>query len=439
MLARLAAPFVRAFERWMPDAFVFAVLLTAVAALLALVFTPASPAAILTGWFDHLWDLLTFTMQIGLTLLTGHALANTPPVRRLLAAAARRVRGPTTAYLMVGWLSGAASLLSWGLGLVVGAIMAREVGAQARKNGVAVHYPLLVATAYAGFVVWHQGLSSSIGLSVATPGHPLEGQMGLMATSQTLFAPFNVLCALGVMLTTPFIMARLHPQTGVVEAPAQSVEPSDAPPVSGAGLAARLEGARVLNLLVAGCVAFGMWVHFGERGGGLNLNVMNGAFLMAGLALSSGPLAYVHLIRQGSGTLGPILLQYPFYAGIMGIMASTGLGKLLAQAAVGVANATTLPLLGFLSGGLLNVLIPSGGGQWAVQGPVMVEAALRLGADMPHVVMAVAMGDQWTNMIQPFWTLPLLAIAGVHVRHMMGYCVVVLAWSGLWFAAALML
>jgi short-chain fatty acids transporter len=200
-----------------------------------------------------------------------------------------------------------------------------------------------------------------------------------------------------------------------------------------------LDNARILNLLIGAAGVVYLYFHFISRGGSLNLNIINFLFLIAGILLTRSPLHYVELVTHGGRTLGPILLQYPFYAGIMGMMLDTGLAKVMAGWFVAISTAQTLPFWSMISAGLINLFVPSGGGQWAVQGPVMIEAASELGADLPRVAMGVAIGDQWTNMIQPFWTIPALAIAGLGVRDIMGYTVIAFLWTGLIFAGGLLL
>ncbi len=200
-----------------------------------------------------------------------------------------------------------------------------------------------------------------------------------------------------------------------------------------------MESSKLLNWIVGvlGAAYFIYYIFILDKS--LNLNMINFTFLILGILLSRSPMHYVNLITNACKCAGPIIFQFPFYAGIMGIMAASGLSAMLTEWFVGLASAESLPFYSFLSAGLLNIFVPSGGGQWAVQGPIMMDAAMKLGADIPKVAMAVAMGDQWTNMIQPFWALPALAIAGLHVRDIMGYCVFALIWSGIVFSLSLLL
>ena len=197
---------------------------------------------------------------------------------------------------------------------------------------------------------------------------------------------------------------------------------------------------KTIDLLVFLAISLLLFIGliFYKNGFSLDLNIVSWSFLGIGLLLSNSPIHYVKLVNRASITVGPIILQYPFYAGIMGIMADTGLINILAEKISSISTSETLGFYSFLSGGLVNMFIPSGGGQWAVQGPVMIEAANYLNVKPYVIVLGVAYGDQWTNMIQPFWTIPLLAIAGLHMRQIMGYTFVIFIITGIIYGSAML-
>ena len=443
MLARLTNGIVTFFERWMPDAFVVAVTLSALTFLLSITIAGASPGEAITAWGDGFWDLLTFTNQIVLILLFGHTLAHTPTVQRILKGTAGFVRTPRGAYVTVAFVSCIASLFYSALGLVAGAVAARAVGAAARERGIPVHYPLLVACAFCGIVIWHQGLSSSIGLVIATPGHFLENLIGVVPSSETVFTPWNIAVAAVILFTLPFVMARLRPADAACRPMPEALaaeETAEVPVVEiGNSPAARIENTRWINIIfvVAG-VAY-LYVEFVSRGQGLDLNRLNFMFLIVAIALTRSPAHFLKLIVDASRIIGPFLLQYPFYAGIAGMMAATGLAQIVVNLFVEISTAQTLPIASFFSGAVLNLFIPSGGGQWADQGPIAMQAAVELGADIPKVAMAVAFGDEWTNLIHPLIAFPVLAIAGLQARDIMGYCAVALLYTGPIFLISLLL
>ncbi len=442
----LASPFVALMQRWMPNAFIFAAILTILTFVICVLLTEASAGKTIDAWGNGFWNLLTFTTQIAMTLITGYALAHTPAVHRLLDGIAKLASSPAKAYAIVCFTACIGSLFSWGIGLIVGAIIARETANVCRSRNIPVHYPLLVASGYAGFVVWHQGLSSSTGLAIATEGHFLVDQIGIIPVSETLFTYWNIIIVIAVVTTLPFVMSLLRPADADCVPISEDKQAEDEEDIEHEEKiktkrtpAQIIDNARILNLLIGAAGLVYLYFHFVTRGGSINLNVINFIFLIAGILLTRSPLHYVELVTHGGRTLGPILLQYPFYAGIMGMMLDTGLAKVIASWFVAISTAQTLPFWSMISGGLINLFVPSGGGQWAVQGPVMIEAAKELGADLPRVAMGVAIGDQWTNMIQPFWTIPALAIVGLGVRDIMGYTVIAFLWTGLLFAAGLLL
>ena len=444
----LARPFVAFVERYYPDPFVFVVLLSLLAFLLSTLVAGATPALALSSWGDGMPSLLAFTAQICITLLTAHALAHTDKAQALLRRIGDIPNTPVSAYGLVTLSAGLGSLIAWSLGLIVGATVAKEVAKQCARRGVRLHYPLLVASAYAGFVIWHMGYSSSAGLFVATPGHSLEAEIGVIPITETVFTLRNGLLALitlaAITAVCPLMrppdeeLAEIDPDLLAEETAAREGEMTHSNSQR-TTLARRLDNLRPLTI-VLGAGLFGYLGHtFYTQGFQLNLNLVNWSFLGAGLLLARSPSHYIRLINNAGSTIGPVLIQYPFYAGILGMMQGTGLADLISDWFTAVASAQTLGFFAFLSAGLVNLFIPSGGGQWAVQGPIFIDAAQNLGVEPSLIVLAISYGDQWTNMIQPFWTIPLLAIAGLHMRQIMGYTFVIFLLTLFLFGGGLLL
>jgi len=433
MIQRLGLAFSRAAERFMPHPFVFALLLTLLTFLLGLTWGRTPPGELLRSWYEGVWTppLLVFALQMALILVTGYALAVTAPVQAAITRLARLARGTPSAVVITSLTAMVAALLNWGLGLIVGALLAREVGRIARESGVRVHYPLVAAAGYTGLLVWHGGFSGSAPLSVATPGHPFASTMGILPISTTLLSPLNLTTSLFLLVFVPFFLARMAPSpTSVSEAPPPPRKP---PPSPGAPTtpASRLEDSRLLTgLIVAAGLGFVIPYFLRTGWGGVNLNVVIFLLLLAGLLLHGTPRRYADSIDEGARGAGGILLQFPFYFGILGLMNGAGLvvrfAELFVSAAQGLAG-LGFPVgsahadLTFLGAALINLFVPSGGGQWAVQGPIAVEAARELGTHLPTSVLAVAYGDELTNMLQPFWALPLLALTGLEARAIVGY------------------
>lgn len=455
VLRTLSRPLVSIVERRLPTALVFAVALTAVVAVLALALTDAGPITVLRGWGDGLIGLLAFMTQIALVLLFGYTLARTRQVHRLLVAAASLPRTPVQAYAAVTLAAALASLLSWGLGLMVGVILARELAREGRERGLRLHFPLLVACGYAGYVVWHMGYSGSGPLAAATPGSFVEEQLGeTVPVSETIFAGWNLIAIAVTVVVVVAAMASLRPrpEDPVIELPADveaEREATTAAPTEGATNhvakadaptpAERVDSSRFITTTLGIALVGYLAVYFAQEGFALTLDIVNWTFLAAILLLVRSPEELGALIGDAARNVGDILLQFPLYAGILGIMTATGLITVFADFFVGLASSTTLGLWAFLAGGFINLFIPSGGGQFAVQAPIFLEAAQQLDVKPEVVIMGIAYGDQWTNMIQPFWALPVLAVAGLGIRDILGYTTIALLVSGVVFGATMLL
>ena len=439
-LARVMRPVNSLVERFIPSAFVFAVVLTFVVAVAALLLTDAGPVDVITGWGDGLAGLLAFMTQMALILLLGHTLANTGPVRTLLGRLGGVPRTVLQAYLFVFVVASLASLITWGLGLVVGVLLAKEVAAQGRERGLRLHFPMLVAAGYSGYVIWHMGYSASGPLTAATEGSFIAEQLGgTLPVGDTIFTWWNIAAAAATIVVVGVALALVAPREGedVIELgfDARDTADLDDEVVTPAD---RVDASRVVTLLLGLALATYLGLHFAD-GGTLTLDIVNWTFLALILLLVRNTFELIALVKDAASNVGEILLQFPLYAGIMGIMATTGLITVFSDWVVGVANPTTFGVLAFLSAGVVNFFVPSGGGQFAVQSPVMLDAAARLGVDPSVAIMAIAYGDQWTNMIQPFWALPVLAIASLKMRDILGYTMVTLIASGLVFATVLLL
>ena len=441
VMRALARPFVALMQRYMPDAFIFAIILSVLTFVLAIVLAEASVTQAVDAWGAGLWKLQTFAAQMAMILLTGLVVAQTPLVSRGIVAIVELATTPARAYALVYLVPALCGLLSWGVCLIVGGVMARETANSCLRRGITVHYPLLVAAAYCALLTWHQGFSGSIPLKIAETNHFLVEKMGVVPFSETVFSFHSLVIVLAIIVTLPFVILLMRPPKSECFTITQELS-EDKPAATKAHQektpATVLNNSRMFNLvIVAGALSY-LWLHFVVRDGGISTNIMILIILSLGLALTRSPVHYMELAMAEGRGVAAIILQFPFYAGIMGLMTGTGLATMLAAWFVSISTADTLPFWGMISAGLINLFVPSGGGQWAVQGPVMIEAAQALGADIPRVAMAVAIGDQWTNMLQPFWAIPILAIAGLGVRDIMGYTAVVFIWSGLIFALGLL-
>ena len=428
---------VRMVQRWLPEPFIFAIVLTLVAAVVAMPICRQTPLEVLEHWGGGVWNLLTFAMQMALVLVCGATLAAAPVIKKGISQLARIPKTPAAAIALVTAVSAMACWLNWGFGLIVGVIFAKEIARTLRG----VDYRLLIASAYSGFVVWHAGLSGSIPLTMATPGDALRTATNGILTepvpvSHTILDPHNLVMVALVTIAIVAVNTLMHPKHGVVSVdPALLAEAEGEKRVKGNTPAERLENSRVLGWIIA-LVGLGyLMLKLGFRGGTLDLNNVIMLFLFLGVILHGTPLAYVRAFGKAATGASGILLQFPFYAGIMGIITGVGasgicLGTVLSNACISISTPVTYPLLTFLCAAILNMFVPSGGGHWAIQAPIMFAAGANLGVDHGLTGIAIAWGDAWTNLIQPFWALPALAIAKLNAKDIMGFCLIDLFVTG---------
>ena len=410
-----------------------------------------TPIEVVEHWGGGVWNLLAFAMQMALVLVCGSTLASAPIVKKGISALASIPKTPAAAIALVTAVAAIACWLNWGFGLIVGVIFAKEI---ARKLPN-VDYRLLIASAYSGFVVWHAGLSGSIPLTMATPGEALtKATNGILTepvpVSQTILNPYNLVIVAVVIVAIVVTNTLMHPKKDIVTVdPALLAEDkptskmyvtSDSPLTP----AQRMEQSRLLSWIVA-IIGFAyLIIHLGFRGGSFDLGSVIMLFLFLGVLLHGTPLAYVRAFTHAATGAAGIILQFPFYAGIMGIITGVGasgisFGTVIANACIDISTPVTYPLLTFLCAAVLNMFVPSGGGHWAIQAPIMFAAGANLGVDPGLTGTAIAWGDAWTNLIQPFWAIPALAIAKLDAKDIMGFCLIDLLITGIIICSGLLL
>lgn len=414
-------------RRYTPDPFIVALLLTFVLFLLALQYTDATAGNLVVYWGNEFWQLSVFTMQMAMILIGGYALASSPPVDKLLTSLASKLKTSQQAVVATSILGLTGCLFNWGFGLVVAAIFCRKVVAVMPN----VNFRLMVATAYSGFMVWHGGFSGSIPLLMATPGNFTEKLIGrVVPVEETLFNWLNITAVVGVYLAILGANYILGGHKGYQPVKVPQDPPYDDSAEHSTTPAAKLERSRVITYLTFGMAFLFVYNKIALGTFTFDLNHVNFMFLMLAFFLHQKPIRFAQAVYEGTKKVGPILLQFPFYAGIMGIMRESGMATLISNYFVEISTADSFAFLTFISASVLNLFVPSGGGQWAIQAPIVIPAAHDLGADLIKSSMAIAWGDAWTNMLQPFWALPVLAVAGLHLRDIMSYCLVYLIASG---------
>lgn len=426
------------FERLMPDPFVIVILLTVMTAACASTFAPGGTVTnILAGWYKGIFGIFTFAFQMVLVLVTGYALASAPMIKRGLQRLTMLATGPLSAVALVSIVGAFATFLNWGFGLVVGAMLAKEVAKRVR-----VDFAWLVAAGYTAWVLWaFTGMSSSIALSIATPGNPLniveQHTHAVVPLSHTVFSLWNLAAGLIATLLLPLVFMMMRPSdSDIIAADPKAIEASEAAatePKRRNGLAGLLERSRLCALVFVVAGAAYLAQQWGATGIRLDINTVIFIFLLGGLCLHGSAGAYVHAVTEAAKVTGPMLLQYPFYGGIMGIMHATGLAEVASASFIRFASGDTLPFWSYLGSIVITVFIPSGGGHWAVQGPFTIPAAQQLGSTLAGTSMAVAAGELAGSLLQPFWAIPVVAIAGVGVQRVLGFTLVSFITAGTFF------
>jgi short-chain fatty acids transporter len=423
MLARLAAALSGWSVRWIPDPLVIAVALSLVTFALALATTDATPVALLRAWGDGFWGLNEFAMQMCLIIVTGSILAASRPFVRFLDALARRPRTPRGAIALMAVFSMGTALFHWGLSLIGSAVFARHL-ARRRSD---VDYPLLIASAYLGMgAVWHAGLSGSVPLLVATPGHFLAEATGIVPITATILRPFNVALVAVVFVAMAAVAVAMHPPAGKVKpAPPAALAGDEAPAAGGTRgttPAARIERSPFVALLLGGAGCLWLAVTFRDKGASaVTLNLVNFAFLTLGILLHGRLSAFLRAAAEAGGHVWGVIVQFPLYAGIMGMMKGSGLADVIAGWFTRASTPQSYPSLVLWYSAILNYFVPSGGSKWAIEGPYVLAAAGRLGVPASDTVLAYAWGEMVTDIVQPFWAIPLLAVAGLSFRDIAGY------------------
>ncbi len=451
------------FRKALPSPFTIAWSLTLLAIVLAFIFGDFKTDQnrvlyILTQWENGMWrvPLMTFLVQMMLMLVLGHVLALSGSVDKLLNKSLSIINNGAQAAGFVTVVAVVVSLFNWGLGLIVGAVLARKIGEYAQKNKIPINYPLVAAGAYSGLMVWHGGISGSAPVKVAESGHLKElmhgilpeGQLSLLPESidysQTIFSTMNITVSVAVIIILPLLMYFLSTKTKLkVPELKLDYKPTSPNKVKELYGAEKLDQSNIFIKFLGVSVLF-FWLYkslvlspsFVKS---INPNQINLFLLGSSLLLHRNIQSYIQALNAAIGGAAGILIQFPLYFGIMGIMNGCGLVQLVSEGFVSISTNFSFPLYTFISAGLVNIFVPSGGGQWAVQGPIIVQAIDQLQGNLSKAIMALAYGDQLTNMLQPFWALPLLGITKLKANQILPYTLFLLLAGILLFGSALII
>ena len=447
------------FRRFLPSPFTIAVVLTVFTIGLAVVFGQAPEGKnqlfhILQMWEKGVWNtgLLVFAYQMMLILVLGHVLVLSKPMERLILKLTGLVKDSASAAVLVAFSTTLIAFFNWGLGLIFGALLARKVGEYAQSKNIPINYPLIGACGYVGLMVWHGGISGSAPLKVSEAGHltqlmstfqqqaVLAGLPSSISTSETVFSVSNILIFLSVLVSISLLVRYLGKKAKptAIDLAIYQFEGETKKKHSGAE---QLDHSKYVSMAFGILILGAFLVQYLPFLRKLNLtpNLLN--FFMLGLAiiLHGNFSNFLKAVEEAIGDVSGILIQFPFYFGIMGIMGGSGMIHQISDFFVSISTETTLPIFTFLSAGLVNIFVPSGGGQWAVQGPLVLESALTLGVPLPKAIMALAYGDQLTNMLQPFWALPLLGITKLKAKEILPYTLLFMVVGGVIYLLGLLL
>ncbi len=442
LLARLALAMTAWTERWVPDAFIFALLATVIVVVAGVALTPSTFPEVVDAWGKGLWELIPFTLQMSLVIITGHVLATSAPVGRVIRALASWPATPRGAVALVAFFAMASSWFNWGFSLIFSAVLAREIAR--RVEGV--DYRALAAASFLGLgSIWAQGLSGSAALQMATPG-ALQPQIreivaqggivpgGIISFQHTIFLWQSLASVVVEIALVTAVMWLVTPPAGSgktardlgIDLRKSELEPPA--PVARPTPGQWLEHSPILNWLIVLLGATYLVRYFlqaGEPLSAITLNIVNLTFLLLGFLLHRTPARLMHAVQAATPAVWGVILQFPFYAGIAGVITSTHLSQQIAHAFVGVSNAKTFPAIVATYSAVLGVFVPSGGSKWVVEAPYVMAAAHELKVHLGWVVAAYDLGEALANLIQPFWMLPILGLFGLRARDVMGYTFIV--------------
>ncbi len=425
MINRLVLFFVDVMQKYLPNPFILAWIITLVVFALAIGITHTNPLKTIQFWGDDFFGILSFAMQMTLLIVSGYAFAVAKPMERFLRRIARVPNTPKQTVLFVAFVSMVLYWFNWGLGLIAGALLAREI-AKIRQD---VDFRAVVAAAWCGIIITHGGLSASVPLLSATPGHFLEKQIGIVPLSLTMFNPQTIFITVVLAVIIPFICLFLIPKKEkmVIVDPTSFKEEDEsafAPMPANPTLADRIDRSKFMKYSLALVGTVYIIYFFATKGFQLNINMLNLIFIVLGVWLHDDLISYSNAVTKGVTSAGGIVLQFPFYAAIMGLMKGSGLVYVVSDALLKLASYETFEFYCFLSSLVISVFVPSAGGHWVVQAPFMLPAANALGVEPWKVIMGVAWGESIWNVVCPFWALPLLAIANISIRDLIGFCII---------------
>ena len=451
------------FQNYIPSPFSIAVILTLLTLICAVILTNDQDQTfyaleVLSFWEKGIWNnnLLVFAYQMILILVLGHVLVLSKPFKALISTLTQSIKSAETAVMVLSLVTMIMAFINWGLGLIFGAIFARKIGEHCQKNNIPINYPLVGAAGYVGLMIWHGGISGSAPIKVSENNHLKSIMSGIsdfevvsnlpekIGFDLTIFSYSNLITYLILLIMIPLVFWILQKRSTPQKEPVQLISNSKDKPIQtlDSGIKhPKIDHSKAVSILFGSLILISFYCNYSNQVLALQItpNALN--LFMFGLAilLHGNFQSFLEALKQAVKGSSGILIQFPLYFGIMGIMKDSGLILLISDSFIAISNETTLPIFTFLSAGLVNIFVPSGGGQWAIQGPIIVEAAMQLGVPIEKVIMALSYGDQVTNMLQPFWALPLLAITGLKAKQILPYSLIMMGIGSIIFIISLLI
>jgi short-chain fatty acids transporter len=425
--------FAQVMGRFVPDAITASVFLLLILAGMALAMGN-SPGKTLDAYYQGLWMLLPFTMQMTLIIVLSSALGSTPFFKTAITRLSRLPKTQFQAIALSVLVTAVAAYLYWGLGIAMTPLIAVHFSREAERKGIKLDFLFLLALLWGANAAWQFGLSASAPLLMATPGHFLEKTIGILPLSTTIWSPAAIILEVsfvGILIVVGYL---LMPKTcrEVSEFPdacklSEEGEPIDPGAVN---FSERLERNPIVPLVICLVLAGWLYNHFGVKHLSLDINSLNTILLFSCLLLHRTIYRFTQTLQRAVVSCWPVIIIYPMYAGVAGLIQFTSVGEVLAGLVSSVSTPYTFPFLAALSGTVVAIFVPSSGGQWVIQGYITSAAATAAGVTVQRGLLALSIGDHMGNLVAPFWYVVVAGVARVNFREFFGYGLI---FALLWF------
>ncbi|MDC7228457.1 MAG: TIGR00366 family protein [Spirochaetales bacterium] len=429
-LWRFSKKFNFAADKVIPESFVFALILTVIVFVLALFLTDSGVMDIISYWFGGLWSMIAFAFQMTIMVVLTSMAAKSPQLEKVLSKIGNAPKTTAGAYAVLIIFATVASWINWAFGTILAPVLAMYLS----KNIKKLHFPLMIAAGYACMIMVQPICPSISAVALlATPGHFMADTIGVLPVSETAFNPLGIIMVAILFVVTLIITIKTTPPDEEVVSFTGDIQLNGGKEIEEPRetFADKMNNGRIIIAFFA-VVGIAYVIYHFVTGNGLTLNFIIFLFLLADIILYKTPKRFVDAVKENMHLAANVMIQFPFYGGIMGVMASTGLTSVIANGLVFLANDVTIYWVSYLSASIVNLFVPSQGGQWIVQGPILYEAASAFNAHMPSVVTAFMLGDEATNLIQPLYVIPALALVDIKLKKVWGFMAFI--WF-IWFIA----